>query len=451
MPRWNFLVVRQHEGSVQRQQTCARIKLEVEQHGLSDILPLVKYERGKKQEHYLGIAYDANAWLQGSNAEMAAREVLMAAGVASAKHPLNSFVIEANDVANLHKLLNGTLECDSFTLPITYDITRDVPPPSSDQLFAELDAAELIRGEPDPIDIEKHSRLLEWCSAAGSGELVRIQQACLALGISSEWGGAWSVLRRLVLLGHLEFSSGSLRWSAIPPTLVATDEDADCRILVGQRTQGMIEFLRNESKVDEHPQPDGPSRLVVHGDPEKMCYRQGRRLHDAGCVARELSKLLPRVGDWVLRLPTWDEQDFRRFTIEYYEPRLDQFHEISRINMNWQPGLYRFTFEQPRVVTLGFFDDNDGRWLCGDYYGLRFLARARSSGCRAILRPDTHQLVIPQTDRWPMPYERALVLASGALPQRIQTDQGGLLAYQGITKPLAEKLCTLLGLELEAS
>jgi len=51
-----------------------------------------------------------------------------------------------------------------------------------------------------------------------------------------------------------------------------------------------------------------------------------------------------------------------------------------------------------------------------------------------------------------MPYERALVLASGALPQRIRTDQGDIvLSYQGITRPLAEKLGILLELELEAS
>src|SRR2546422_5954874 len=43
------------------QQTCARIKQQVEQHGLSEMLPLVKYERSKKKEYYLGIAIDANS------------------------------------------------------------------------------------------------------------------------------------------------------------------------------------------------------------------------------------------------------------------------------------------------------------------------------------------------------------------------------------------------------
>jgi hypothetical protein len=147
------------------------------------------------------------------------------AGVSVARNPQFSWVVERDEVQGL---LSGTIECDSFTLPITYDILGDADVPSADRLFAEVDAANLLRAEPSPGDIQRHSRPLEWCSATGSGELVRIQQACLALGIpASEWGGAWSVLRRLVLLGHFEFAGGSLRWSAIPPTLVAPDEDSD--------------------------------------------------------------------------------------------------------------------------------------------------------------------------------------------------------------------------------
>ena len=99
-----------------------------------------------------------------------------------------------------------------------------------------------------------------------------------------------------------------------------------------------------------------------------------------------------------------------------------------------------------------FFDDQANRWICGDYYGLRFLARVRHGSCRAAYRSQTNQLVAPLTDRWPLPYERALVLASGTLPQRIRTEEGDtILSYPGITRPLAEKLSALLDLELEVS
>ena len=102
------------------------------------------------------------------------------------------------------------------------------------------------------------------------------------------------------------------------------------------------------------------------------------------------------------------------------------------------------------MVTLAFFDDRDSRWICGDRYGLRFLARARCGLCRVIYNRDAHQLIVPVTDRWPMPYERALVLARGALPQRLQADSGlFVLVYEGIPPEFAARMCRLLGLEME--
>lgn len=449
MPKWQFLIVKHFGGTIQRQQTCARIKQQVERQGLSDILPLVKYERGRQKEYYLGIAIDGNSVSEGRDAADFARHVLVDAGVSIARNPQFSFVVEAHEV---QRLLSGTLECDSFTIPIIFDLAGNVDGPSVDQLFAEVDAADMLRAEPNPGDTQKHSRLLEWCSAVGSGELARIQQTCQSLGFPSDWGGAWSILRRLVLLGHLEFAGNSLRWSVIPPTLIAPDDDSDCMILVGQRTPGMINSIRSCFSIEEQPQIDGPPRIVIqqaHGD---VFCRPGRRVFEAGYAARELTNLLPNLNEWVSRLPTWDEQEFGRFDIERYEPQFDQFHEVSRIDDRYKSCLYRFTFKHQRIVTLGFFDDRANRWICGDYYGLRFLARVRHGNCRAALRSQTNQLVIPLTDRWPLPYERALVLASGALPNRVRTEQGEtVLSYQGITRPLAERLSVLLDLELEAS
>lgn len=449
MPKWQFLIVKHFGGTLQRQQTCSRIKQQVEQQGLSDILPLVKYERGRQKEYYLGIAIDGNAAATGRDAADFARHVLVDAGVSIARNPQFSFVVEADEV---QRLLTGTLECDSFTIPIIFDIAGSADGPSADQLFTEVDAADLARAEPSAHDTQRYSRLLEWCSAVGSGELARIQQTCQALGFSSDWGGAWSILRRLVLLGHLEIAGSSLRWSVIPPTSIAPDDDSDCAVLVGQRTPEMINFLRSGVSIEEQPQIDGPPRIVIREPRGDIFYRPGRRVVETGCAARELSNLLPHVNAWVARLPTWDEQEFSRFDIERYEPQFDQFHEVPRIDDRCKSCLYRFTFRQQRIVTLGFFDDRDNRWICGDYYGLRFLARLRHSRCRAAFRSHTNQLVIPLSDRWPLPYERALVLASGALPQRIRTEQGDtVLSYQGITRRLAEKLSILLDLELEAS
>jgi hypothetical protein len=448
--KWQFLVVKQFGGVHQRQQTCARIKQRVEQQGLSDILPLVKYERGRQREYYLGIAIDRTAAGQDTEEpDEVARNVLVDAGIAVAKNPQLSYLVEAEEV---QRLLTGTLECDSFTLPIAYDYEEGSEIPSAERLVADVDAADLLRSGSNSADTHKYSRLLEWCSAAGSGELTRMRQICEGLGVPSERGGAWSILRRLTLLGHLEFAGASLRWSTIPPTLVAPVADLDCRILVGQRTPNLINFLRGAFLIDECPQTDGPTRIVVHKAKGDVMYRPGRQITHVGCAAVDLANLLPAIDQWTQRLPTWDEQDFRRFDVERYEPQFDRFYEVSTVDSHCKGGLYRFKLDHPPVVTLALYDDCAGRWICGDYYGLRFLARIRADKCRVIFRGEAGRLIIPTTDRWPMPYERALVLASGALPLHVDTETGDVvLVYQGITYGLAEQLRGLLGLELEMS
>jgi hypothetical protein len=83
---------------------------------------------------------------------------------------------------------------------------------------------------------------------------------------------------------------------------------------------------------------------------------------------------------------------------------------------------------------------------------LRFLARSAIGACRAFHDEKAATLVVPFPDRWPMPYERALVLASGRLPKRIRREDGeALLVYKGIPHWLAAKLCDLLGLEIESN
>ena len=46
----------------------------VEQNGLSNVLPLVKYELGQQREYYLGMAVDTSAVVEGSDPEEAARQ-----------------------------------------------------------------------------------------------------------------------------------------------------------------------------------------------------------------------------------------------------------------------------------------------------------------------------------------------------------------------------------------
>ena len=449
MPNWRFLVVRQIGRLPQRRQTCLQIKRQVAQQRLSNVLPLVKYELGRQGEYYLGLAVDVDASVNGNDAEEVARHLLLEAGVRAAENPVLSPLVEPEQVKGL---LRGTLECESFTVPLVYERGGDEEAGNVDRLLAELDVSELSPAKPDLVESEQYARLLQWCSATGSGEIGRIRQTCQALGINQELGGAWSVLRRLILLGHLEFDGGrSYRWSIIPPTLVTSVEDHTRKILVGQRTPNLVEHLRGRLNLEEQIQPNGPPclRALSHGD--ETYYRPGRPLQDVGCVSRELSERLPTFDDWISRLPNWDERDFGRFNTEKYDPQTDRFH-ASEIVGEPRAGLYRFTLEQSeqRLTTIAYFDDSAHRWLCGDYYGLRFLARKRRGLCRVIYHRDRHELVVPSEDRWPMPYERAVVLANGTLPQRLKTKSEQLvLVYEGLTAEFAARMCNLLELKME--
>ena len=67
---------------------------------------------------------------------------------------------------------------------------------------------------------------------------------------------------------------------------------------------------------------------------------------------------------------------------------------------------------------------------------------------KAIWRDDDGGLLaIPHRQRWPLLYKRALVLASGFLPNR--NPENGLLYYRGIPLPLALSVAEHLGVQVE--
>ena len=87
-----------------------------------------------------------------------------------------------------------------------------------------------------------------------------------------------------------------------------------------------------------------------------------------------------------------------------------------------------------------FYDAEYEQWLQADWYDLRFLAfqTIGNTNSEVVYRPGSAELLVPLAERWPLLYERALVLASGLLPS-ISTDREWL-KYQGISR----ELCTLL-------
>jgi len=442
MPSWKFLIARHYAGSLQRKIVCATIRTNVEQHGLASVLPLVKFETGKSKEYYLGIAFDENI----PNAVEDARRVLLESSI-------KNIILEPQQPEAIKSLLRGTIDCASFTIPISYEKENEPETINPSQILSLADTIEMQSFEKNMPEIEFLDKLLYWCSSTGQGDLRGIQNACELLGICTEWGGTWSVLRRFVLLGHLEFKTlNTIRWGVVPSVLIKTSENG-AYFLSGQRSPSMMTALQKQLDVKENPQMEGPKQLIVEGVKEDVdiILTTSQKIVNLGCVSERLSKLLPKLELWAKSIPAWDEKDFERYQIELYFPQNDEFVTVESMSQP-EKGLYRFSIEhnKRKLETLAYFDDKNIIWKCGDFYGLRFLARQNVGICNAVYNEKNNELVIADKNRWPMPYERALVLASGMLPRRLKTENGlSVLAYAGVSRELAKRLCGLLSLTME--
>jgi len=436
---------------------CAAIKRAVEQRGAAETLPLVRYELGSRGEYYIGLAIN-DPQAEGGRIPDIATEVLGDAGI---RQDRLMGPIEADGLA---ALLEGSIDCESFTRPITFerrqaaaheDLMTLAAVLSDDQ--SELDASDTV-AIGDLANATRMDQLLTWCSAVGSGDIARLRAACGVLGIEVDpsFGGVWSVLRRLVLVGHVEFDPNrNCRWAVLPPTLVQSASDDGWWYLVGQRTPAILEALRSGSVLGLQPQAAAPPTLQVGATLDRAALMKSvESLQIAGPAAAKVAAALPDRCGWKELLPEWQENDFGRFDIEAYSVDSDGWASTES-RAPTTGGMYRFTLHREGMssfpsVTTTYLDSTAHKHICGDYYGMRFLARAAAGACRVAYRSEARHLLIPPADRWPMPYERALILASGMLPRRITTpDDRSYMSYQEIPEELAARLCSLLDVNME--
>jgi len=456
MPNWLFVVAPHFGGRAKRQQMCANIKRAVERRGAAELLPLVRYELGSRGEYYLGLAINDPQSEEGQIPEVAC-QVLEEAGLSRAR------LMDPVEADGLAALLKGSVDCESFTLPIAFERRQAMAHDDLMTLAAvlseddhELDARTVAM--EDLARATQMDHLLTWCSAVGSGDIGRLRTACstLAINIDPSYGGVWSVLRRLVLAGHVEFDPGrNCRWAVLPPTLVQSTGADGYWYLVGQRTPAILDSIRHSSDLGLQPQSAAPSTVHVGGSLDvKALMQTVASLQIAGPAAACVAARLPDRAAWKRLLPVWQESDFSRFSVETYSVDTDAWSPVPS-RQPTRAGMYRFTIDHvsglpyPTVTTV--YLDEDSQLRCGDYYGMRFLARAEAGACRVAHRDEMQHLLIPPADRWPMPYERALVLASGMLPRRVSLPDGtSYLSYQEIPESLAGTLCRLLDVNMES-
>lgn len=290
-----------------------------------------------------------------------------------------------------------------------------------------------------------YGRLLYWISARGEGTWAQFRDAAQTLGVVQDRGGARSAMRRLILLGHVDQSDDGARWSASPAALVRFADGAGGGCVAGARTPKFLSELAQRGALNESPQTyyAGPPRIET----SDIANRMG--IADADIASERLADILPGVDEWKDGLRAVDGIVPASYNVERWEGGefriCDTLYRRDGMYRG-ESGMYRFSRESDTSgwTRVFFFDEPSQRFLRGDWYGLRFLSLG--AGAKAVRDAERGALLIPESQRWPLIYERALTLASGLLPSR--ADNPDWLYYPLVSLSLAETLCGKLNVNL---
>ena len=407
-----------------------RISKQVRQYDLGDILPRVCYERpgrkrrGNRQFYlFVGINSEIKAQIPEQIDEFLTQVLRL-------RQHIGDFSFE-----DIKTMVSSEIDIEDYARKIIY---TPPPPPDFDVPFDFTTHSEM---EPshDGIPAEAFNQLLYWASTVGSGTWNSFKTMCHHF--LKERSDARHIFRRLRLLGHVEYYDHGKKWTVCPPCLAQvshSDYEQPHHFLAGQRSQKFIQQLQELADVDILPQignyaPDCVCiKNVSHEHPAHILQHSG--LVDilspqyAGEASYRLASILPDLEGYQnsLILVAGIVPSFYA-TQKWHH---NQFHDCA---FQHETGFYHFSSKRDEGYaphfTL-FYDASAKIWQQGDWYGLRYLARFKSGEhCNVFYDPSQSRIALPADYRWPDLYERALVLASGCLPERRQ----GWLYYKDVS------------------
>lgn len=353
-------------------------------------------------------------------------------------------------------ITRGTLETSSIgSLDTLFrDLAREEAPVPTLDLSAAL---EEFLEVPNPDLAHAHDHLLTYLSALGEGTWERFARAAAALrlGALDRPDRMRGLIRRLMLLGHVQTSSDQQHWSVCPPALVERESEPGVYFLCGSRTPALVADLESQLGAAERvsqPLDDGPACLLFGAAPERVeavALAGGLPVCRSGSFAGQLAAVLPGYPAWVESLPVDGELRMAGFAEANvfdgadFVPVVCPHQEAGR--MVGKPGLYEFSPEQGSA----FFRllDEAGTWRTGDYHALRFAGTVTAQGQAVAKALDRGQVAVPLAHRWPLLHERCLVLADGRLPVRISDNKW--LKYRGVSRALFDLFKSKLPLDIE--
>ena len=421
-----------------------RIRQAVRAENLMRTIPAVKFERKPHGQFYVFLAVEDTEAIQIPDG---IQTVLQHAGLRG--KPL--WPIEPASI----KSMTGSTELETHSLNVLTYISLwfndsgdpfDLSATSSDE-----------RDIGDPSLGERYDRLLHWISANAEGTWQTFARVCDVLQLADDTNSARSIFRRLILLGHIESSGDGQKWAICPTTLVQCAADPDVCFLTGQQTPKLIKQLKEHWEVENIPQPSyqGPSCVKVHGVPSADASDNGFRLERVGVASVHLARLLPNLEGWKDTLTIIDRISTANYNIEIWNgsrfTSCDTFYERDGQYVG-KSGMYRLTRGEDANAyqIVLYLDRPNQRWLRGDWYGLRFLAYdAAERDFEVGYDSSANDILIPVDERWPLLYERALVLASGILPHRAENPRW--LRYSVVSNELVQLLTEKLNVSIRES
>ena len=275
----------------------------------------------------------------------------------------------------------------------------------------------------------------------GSFEI--FNQACNELGLIRDYVTAWSILKKLVLLGHAEITreSEGFSWSIIPTSLVQKNKSKNEYFLVGRQTPKFIMML-GKSSLKQKNKVESSGLLPLQLDKIDDEILENDHIMKIENAALRRADLLPDINTWINNLEVdpfistkanVEDTKFFLFEGKSFRP----FEE----NRERTLGFYKIEKEE-RYTKYRFF--NGGSWISGPYADLRFLDSHYKQEKEILFDSKKEIFFLEQKFKWPLMYERALVLASGRLPARTLINNRSFLRYENITRDLLDLLCSKL-------
>jgi hypothetical protein len=298
--------------------------------------------------------------------------------------------------------------------------------------------------EDSPADWD---RLLGALSYARRGPWSSFEAMALAVE-DSPWF-ALEAARSLSSLGHLNLTLDPrtlrpIAWSMAPPTIARIGEDR--AILCGSRSPELLDALASDIEILDgllllEPALEGPTVARIEGlgqgELDELIGASAElplapRLAD--CPAQALAQELPQLEGLLDALPRLERPP--ALPLERFDFAIARWAQADGID---GPGAYRFRDRPLRYCVAGsepgalhIADNRLAKWLGAQQIGLSLMS----------YDSDSDTLICPLGAQLPGLYERAAVLASGALPVR---RRDGTVTYEFVPAEVASALWARLG------